>query len=255
LVDPDIVRDIVIGLSDGLTVPFALTAGLSSLGESRLVVVGGVAELIAGAISMGIGGFLASQSERDHYRFLRKHTSARVLRSCAGEMEREVHAVLGPVGVEEKLSRQVAESLRKVEVDSGGMGGVAGTPTEEDGALRWSKEVGLTAFLLKFGEGLEEVPDRRLYISAFTIGMGYLVGGIIPLLPYFFTPYAKEGLLYSCILTGLVLLVFGAVKAHITGAGTGTSGYLWGAISMLFVGGCAAGAAYGIVAVIEGYNH
>ncbi|KIJ36894.1 hypothetical protein M422DRAFT_91520, partial [Sphaerobolus stellatus SS14] len=70
LLNPDVVRDIVIGLSDGLTVPFALTAGLSSLGESRLVVVGGVAELIAGAISMGIGGFLASQSERDHYRFL-----------------------------------------------------------------------------------------------------------------------------------------------------------------------------------------
>jgi vacuolar iron transporter family protein len=82
--------------------------------------------------------------------------------------------------------------------------------------------------------------------------MGYLLGGIIPLLPYFFTPYAKEGLVYSCIVTGIVLLIFGAVKAHITGAGIGTRGYLWGAISMLFVGGCAAGAAYGIVAVIEG---
>ncbi|TFY73816.1 hypothetical protein EWM64_g10194, partial [Hericium alpestre] len=89
LIDPDVVRDIVIGLSDGLTVPFALTAGLSSLGESKLVVLGGVAELIAGAISMGIGGFLASQAERDHYRYLRRATSARVLRSCDGEMERE----------------------------------------------------------------------------------------------------------------------------------------------------------------------
>ena len=98
----------------------------------------------------------------------------------------------------------------------------------------------------------EEVPTRRLYISAFTIGMGYLVGGIIPLLPYFFTPYAQEGLMYSCLVTGIVLLIFGAVKTHVTGAGVGTRGYLWGALSMLLVGGCAAGAAYGIVAAIEG---
>ncbi|CDO77405.1 hypothetical protein BN946_scf184857.g11 [Trametes cinnabarina] len=89
LIDPDVVRDVVIGLSDGLTVPFALTAGLSSLGESKLVILGGIAELIAGAISMGIGGFLATQAERDHYRYLRKVTAARVLRSCDGEMERE----------------------------------------------------------------------------------------------------------------------------------------------------------------------
>ncbi|EEB88544.1 hypothetical protein MPER_13562, partial [Moniliophthora perniciosa FA553] len=71
LINPDVVRDVIIGLSDGLTVPFALTAGLSSLGTSRIVVLGGVAELIAGAISMGIGGFLASQAERDHYRYLK----------------------------------------------------------------------------------------------------------------------------------------------------------------------------------------
>jgi vacuolar iron transporter family protein len=204
LIDPDIIRDVydafvpssfvvtdrvfsVIGLSDGLTVPFALTAGLSSLGESRLVVVGGVAELIAGAISMGIGGFrahfltfirlvkliyscflfiVASQAERDHYRFLQRHTSARVLRSCAGEMEREVHAVLGPVGVDEKVSRQVADCLLKVEVDSDGVGDSAQSNTEEDGGLRWSKDVGLTAFLLKFGEGLGTFCHARYVCSA-----------------------------------------------------------------------------------------
>ena len=190
----------MIGLSDGLTVPFALTAGLSSLGESKLVILGGIAELIAGAISMGIGGFLASQAERDHYRYLRKVTAARVLRSCDGEMEREVHAVLGPVGIDEKLSRQVASCLRDVEI-TGGDGAhhsrASSNPrastasdltlaAEEGGALRWARDVGLTAFLLKFGEGLEEVPTRRLYTSALTIGMGYLVGGLIPLLPYFF---------------------------------------------------------------------
>ncbi|KAH9971784.1 membrane fraction protein [Russula vinacea] len=215
LIDPDVIRDVVIGLSDGLTVPFALTAGLSSLGESRLVIVGGVAELIAGAISMGIGGFLASQAERDHHRYLRRTTRARVKRSCDGEMEREVHAILGPVGVDESVSRQVA--LRLLEVEAGVDGGSNGhAPTDAENGLKWSQSVGVTEFLLKFGE--EEVPTRRLYLSAFTIGMGYLVGGAIPLFPYFFIPTAHIALVYSSILTGIVLLIFGAVKARVTGA-------------------------------------
>ncbi|CCM01991.1 uncharacterized protein FIBRA_04065 [Fibroporia radiculosa] len=261
LVDPDVVRDVVIGLSDGLTVPFALTAGLSSLGESKLVILGGIAELIAGAISMGIGGFLASQAERDHYRFLRKQTRARVLRSCEGEMEREVHAVLGPIGVDEKTSRSVAQCLMNVELDSSGDGGASASGsdtasrvsrTDSEAGLRWSNSVGLSAFLVKFGEGMEEVPTRRLYISAFTIGMGYLLGGLIPLLPYFFEPIAHIALIYSCLVTGFVLLVFGAVKARITGAaGHGVGGYVWGAVSTLLVGGAAAAAAYGIVAALE----
>ncbi|KAI9447116.1 VIT family-domain-containing protein [Lactarius psammicola] len=234
LIDPDVVRDVVIGLSDGLT-------GLSSLGESKLVVLGGIAELIAGAISMGIGGFLASQAERDHYRFLRRTTKARVLRSCDGEMEREVYAVLGAVGVDEKVSRQVESA---VERNSGLL--------DEERGLRWSQSVGITEFLLKFGEGLEEVPTRRLYMSAFTIGMGYLLGGAIPLLPYFFIPKAHIALMYSSIFTGIVLLIFGAVKARVTGAGKGAAGYVGGAVSTLAVGGAAAAAAYGIVALLEG---
>ncbi len=91
-----------------------------------------------------------------------------------------------------------------------------------------------------------------MYISAFTIGMGYLIGGLIPLMPYFFIPKAHIALLYSCLVTGLVLLAFGAVKARITGAGVGPSGYIWGAISTLLVGGLAAGAAFGIVKLMEG---
>jgi hypothetical protein len=176
LIDPDVVRDVcvssvavspfypcrltllislsVIGLSDGLTVPFALTAGLSSLGDSRLVVLGGIAELIAGAISMGIGGFLASQAERDHYRYQRRSTAARVKRSCDGEIEREVTQVLGPVGVDEKICSTVAKCLRDLELESEGHGSDSGPPTIEDGGLKWSKEVGVTAFLIKFGEGL-----------------------------------------------------------------------------------------------------
>lgn len=99
---------------------------------------------------------VASQSERDHYRYLRRQTNARVLRSCSGEMEREVHNVLGPVGVNEKLSRLVAQDLLNIEVDHNGTQN--GTPASasdiESNELRWSKDVGITAFLLKFGEGM-----------------------------------------------------------------------------------------------------
>ena len=175
LIDPDIVRDVcvpygrpsstllvcanrppysVIGLSDGLTVPFALTAGLSSLGDSKLVVLGGIAELIAGAISMGIGGFLASQAERDYYRYQRRSTAARVKRSCDGEIEREVTQVLGPVGVDEKICGSVAKCLRDLELESEGHGSDSRPQTTEDGGLKWSKDVGVTAFLIKFGDGL-----------------------------------------------------------------------------------------------------
>ena|SRR5882757_6133961 len=98
----------------------------------------------------------------------------------------------------------------------------------------------------------EEVPTRRLYLSAFTIGMGYLIGGAIPLIPYFFIPTAHIALIYSSIFTGIVLLIFGAVKARVTGAaGKGAGGYVWGAVSTLAVGGAAAAAAYGIVELLE----
>jgi vacuolar iron transporter family protein len=113
---------------------------------------------------MGIGGFLASQAERDHYRYLRHHTAARVVRSCSGEMEREVKEVLGPIGVDDQTCRAVAKCLRDVEVDSSaneeGNGVGNGHVDEEGGSLRWSKEVGLTAFLLKFGQGLGAFPLR-----------------------------------------------------------------------------------------------
>lgn len=105
---------------------------------------------------------------------------------------------------------------------------------------------------LTFVPSAEEVPTRRLYASAFTIGMGYLLGGAIPLLPYFFIPKAHIALMYSSLFTGIVLLVFGAVKARVTGAaGKGAGGYVWGAVSTLAVGGAAAAAAYAIVALLE----
>ncbi|KAJ3983024.1 Ccc1 family [Lentinula detonsa] len=195
---------------------------------------------------MGIGGFLASQAERDHFRFLKKQTSARVSVSCSGEMEREVEEILGPLGVDEKACRIVAESLRKAGRES-----ITDSSSAETLRLRWSQDVGLTAFLLKFGEGMEEVPTKRLYISAFTIGMGYLIGGLIPLLPYFFIDKAQVALIYSCVVTGVVLLIFGAIKAQVTGASGGVGGIVWGAVTTLLVGGIAAGAAFGIVRALE----
>lgn len=254
LIDPDVVRDIVIGLSDGLTVPFALTAGLSSLGQSRFVIMGGLAELIAGAISMGIGGFLASQAERDYYRFKKRQTSSRIHRTCMGETEREVFSILGPVGVDERTAQAVARCLRLAEgdaVDVGSTSRTAGLGDEEKQQAKAQEDVGLTSFVLRFGLGLEEIPTKRLYISAVTIGIGYLIGGIIPLIPYFFISSARTALFYSCIITGVILLIFGAIKARVTGAANTPLGYLHGAVSMLIVGGASAAAAYGMVVLLD----
>ncbi|OCF43187.1 membrane fraction protein [Kwoniella heveanensis CBS 569] len=272
LISPEIVRDVIIGLSDGLTVPFALTAGLSSLGSSSLVVTGGLAELCAGAISMGLGGYLASQAEMDHFHYLRRQTQARVLRSCSGEMEREVHSILGPLGVKEPLSRLIAEDLRQVEDDLYGPGeGTSGDSLKKKGGwgsmlLGWKKDraeeeedggekeitedMGLTAFLLKFGEGMEEVPASRLYVSALTIGLSYFIGGLIPLIPYMVTDSAQMGLIISAIVTGVILFIFGGFKTYFTGATGGWAGYAYGAISTMIVGGLAAGAAFGLVKVM-----
>ncbi|KIM21045.1 hypothetical protein M408DRAFT_18489 [Serendipita vermifera MAFF 305830] len=259
LIDPDVMRDVVIGLSDGLTVPFALTAGLASLGNSKVVVLGGVAELIAGAISMGIGAFLATQAERDSYKFLQQQTAARVSQSCAGELEREVDEILGPIGVPSELSRQVANTLQREEMRALEAEGVSAAEAQallEDGRtvnqLKFQSTIGLTPFLLQFGQGVEPVPRSRMYSSAATIGLGYLVGGAIPLLPYFFIPVVLHALFASCVLTFFVLLAFGVLKAYITGAGNGWKGYLWGAVSTVLVGGMAAGAAFGIVRALEG---
>ena len=144
----------MIGLSDGLTVPFALAAGLSSLGTSRIVVMGGIAELIAGAISMGIGGFLGSQAERDHYRYQQHSLAKRVNNSCSGELERGVYRVLGPVGVDERTCRSVMDCLKEVETNyQGGSVNRSGID-EENTRQKWANTVGLTAFLLKFELGL-----------------------------------------------------------------------------------------------------
>jgi VIT1/CCC1 family predicted Fe2+/Mn2+ transporter len=158
-------------------------------------------QLISGAISMGVGGYLASEAERDHFKYLQKTTKERVARSCSGEMEREVHEVLGPMGLDESISRTVAEALLRAESEADECIDRTAEPAEESTArwllrclgrqpkqidggnhqLRWAEDIGITPFLLKFGEGLEEVPESRLYISALTIGLSYFIGGLVPM--------------------------------------------------------------------------
>jgi len=293
LIDPDVIRDIIIGLSDGLTVPFALTAGLSSLGSSKLVYVGGLAELISGAISMGIGGYLSASAERAYYLYIHEQTAERVSLSCDGEMEREVFDVLGAVGVQESTARKVANELRQAEMTKRGDLRKLLIPDEDEGffkgflrrmarrpmntpppptleanpshfttSKRYNSlsgtfdseegEKGLTPFLLQFGEKLEETPESRAWISAITIALGYAVGGLLPMIPYFFIPVAQEALVWSVIVTAFVLLLFGGFKTYYTGAKLGWKGYAKGMIGTLGVGAVAAGASWMIVKTLEG---
>lgn len=189
------------------------------------------------------------------------------MRSCAGEMEREVNAILSPLGVESALSRRVAGALLSVEatlpppqapqsifrqclnavarrprfsnLESGtsntsersrllptaSSSGGSSQARKEDGDDD-EDEKGLTAFLLKFGEGLEETTDARLFISAITIGVSYFLGGLVPLLPYFFLNLALDALWWSIGITTFVLLVFGLFKTYFTGAAIGFTGTL-----------------------------
>lgn len=175
------------------------------------------------------------------------------MRSCAGEMEREVNAILSPLGVDDSLSRRVAGALLSVEatlpppeaplsITRQCLNAIARRPrftnfsksTDDPERARLlptkadsddsDDDKGLTAFLLKFGEGLEETTDARLFVSALTIGLSYFLGGLIPLAPYFFIHLAVQALWWSVGITGVVLLLFGAVKAYVSGAEIGVAG-------------------------------
>lgn len=197
---------------------------------------------------------MATQAERDQYLYLRSQTSSRILQSCAGEIEREVDDILGPLGIPEELSRKVAEALRKEEIEFSPLAQQDRHSDEEDSSLnlRWSEEVGLTPFLLRLGKGMEPVSKGRMYSSAATIGLGYLIGGLIPLMPYLFIQPASTALIYSSILTGVILVLFGAIKTHIVGCSGKFTDYLYGALTTLLVGGLSAAAAFGFVKLLEG---
>ncbi len=210
------VRDIVIGMSDGLTVPFALAAGLTgAVAASRIVVTAGLAEIAAGSIAMGLGGYLAARSDAEHYQ---------------AELAREW---------EEVRTKPEAETEEVAEVFRGyGM-------TEEEiapiTAAMHRNHKAWVDFMMKFELGLETPDPRRALVSAGTIAGAYIVGGMVPLAPYFFASTAQGGLVPSVIVTLVALTAFGWMKGHFTGAHPVKS-----ALQTMVIGALAAGAAFGL---------
>ena len=214
LKNSDFITDVVIGMSDGLTVPFALAAGISStVSNTHIVVTAGIAEIIAGSIAMGLGGFLAGKTEQDHYASELKREYDEVER--VPEVEKaEVKEVFADYGLSEESQTAIVNELAK----------------NKD---KWVN------FMMKFELGLEEPDANRARISALTIGTSYIVGGIIPLSPYFFTNSPLTGLKLSAIITIICLFVFGYFKSKVTGQSA-----FFGAIKVTLIGAIAAAAAF-----------
>jgi VIT1/CCC1 family predicted Fe2+/Mn2+ transporter len=216
----EVVRDIVIGMSDGLTVPFALAAGLSgAVSAASIVVTAGLAEIAAGSIAMGLGGFLAARSDAEHY---------------ASEEARERLEILKVPEEEEKEVREVLEDY-----------GLSGEESDPIIAALRRKPQAWVDFMMRFELGLEKPNPRRALTSGLTIAGAYVAGGLIPLSPYIFLARVGTGLLVSVIATILALAIFGYVKGHFTGARPMRS-----SIQTTLIGGLAAAAAFGIARII-----
>lgn len=214
------VRDVVIGMADGLTVPFALAAGLTgAIESSSLIVVAGLAEIAAGSIAMGLGGFLAARTDAQHYRSERRREEHEVMH-LADRERREVEDIFTGYGLS-------GEQLKSV---------VAAISADPE---RW------VDFMMRHELGLEQPDPRRAPVSALTIGGSYLLGGLLPLAAYFFVPDAHRAFLLSTLVTGIALLAFGAVKARLTGAPV-----VRGALETFFVGGLAASVAFAVAKLI-----
>ena len=214
------VRDVVIGMADGLTVPFALAAGLSGAAvATRVVVTAGIAEISAGAIAMGLGGYLAARSDADHY---------------ASERQREERET---IEVPEVESQEITEIFETYGIAPGESASVVG-------ALRRDRQAWVN-FMMRFELGLERPDPKRAVTSALTIGGAYIAGGLIPLLPYMLLGTLASALRASVFVTLLALMIFGFVKARFTGAAP-----LRSAIQTLVVGSLAATAAFLIARAI-----
>lgn len=217
----ELVRDSVIGLADGLTVPFALAAGLAGASVSGgVIVTAGLAEIAAGSIAMGLGGYLAARSDADHYASERRREASEVA-EVPEEEAWEVEEILGEYGVSREEARPVVDALRR-------------NPD------RW------TDFMMRFELGLE-LPERgRAVRSAVTIGVAYILGGLIPLVPYMLILFTQSALLVSASVTAAALLVFGIIKSRLTGAPVAGS-----TAKTLATGAAAAAAAYFIARLIS----
>ncbi len=208
------VRDVVIGMADGLTVPFALAAGLSAAVQSTdVIVTAGLAEVVAGAIAMGLGGYLAARTDAEHYAAEESRENYEIENIRAREIK-EVETLFRGYGLEGNALQNVVNAIAS-------------------DRKRWID------FMMRFELGLERPDPKRAPVSAATIGGSYIVGGLIPLIPYMLVRDIATALQISIIATGLALLCFGAIKGQFTGVNK-----LRSALQTLLVGGLAAGAAY-----------
>lgn len=222
LTSSETLSDIVIGMSDGLTVPFALAAGLSgAVKDVHLIVIAGIAEIAAGSIAMGLGGYLAGKTEQDHYASELRREYDEIERLPEVEKE-EVRVFFEGLGLSKEVQDKAVTELIK----------------DKD---RWAD------FMMKYELGLEKPDPKRARKSAFNIGVSYVVGGMIPLSPYFFVGDGITGLKISAGVTLLCLFVFGYFKSRLTG----TNPFM-GALKVAFIGALAAGCAFAIAKLIEG---
>jgi VIT1/CCC1 family predicted Fe2+/Mn2+ transporter len=217
----DVVRDVVIGMSDGLTVPFALAAGLSgAVSNAGIVVTAGLAEIAAGSIAMGLGGYLAAKSDADHYAAEERRENQEIHEIPKEEMK-EVADIFRDYGVGEEHVTALVEAMTK-------------RPKQ------W------VDFMMRFELGLEKPEPKRARVSAAVIAGAYIVGGLIPLGPYMFFHDAHTALIVSVCVTMLALVVFGLVKGRYTGARP-----LKSALQTTITGGLAATAAFVIARLIS----
>ena len=218
----DLLSDIVIGMSDGLTVPFALAAGLSGAveGHVNLIWIAGIAEVAAGSIAMGLGGYLAGKTEQDHYKSELKKEYWEIEHKREVEIQ-EVRTVFLGWGLSKDTAEEATQEIIKDK-------------------QRWVN------FMMKFELGLESPDPKRARKSAMNIGLSYVVGGLIPLTPYFFVTDAIKGLEISAAITLVCLYVFGFFKSKITGINP-----WWGGLKVMFIGAIAAATAFAIAKLIQ----
>lgn len=235
----DTIRDIIIGFADGLTVPFALTAGLSSLGSTKLVVIGGLAELFSGCISMGLGAYLAAATEAESYihqrdEFLGSYATDDEQRKC--KKERLYGILTERYGVSRQSAQPMVEELAAKDCRRS-------SKEENNESTPWVRFVMDTELKL-------EAPDaNRAWISAMTMGLSYFLGGLIPMIPYFLMEQATEALLVSVAITVVILLIFGYIKNWIMIRNKRAG--IRGALQTLVIGALAAGTSYVIVRALD----
>ncbi len=216
----EVVRDFVIGMSDGLTVPFALAAGLSGAVESTsIIVTAGIAEIAAGSIAMGLGGYLAGRTEIDHYETEERREYEEIEKLHEVEIK-ETKEIFAEYGLNDELQEKIAREMAKH-------------------PKKW------VDFMMRFELGLERPDKNRAHQSGLVIGLSYVLGGFIPLSAYFFTESTTQGLIYSSIITVICLIIFGLVKSKLTG-----QPLFKGALYVTVVGIAAAGVAYLIAKAI-----